>query len=77
MLPLDPAGAIFIFTHFIAARFQIDNAFFTLPVDFTAAIKVARNVGVHFDASGLGLGKTINTGGRERATDCRAQYRNG
>ena len=77
VLPFNPAGAVLIFTHFIAAGFQIDNAFFPLPVDFTAAIKIARNVGIHFDASGFGLGKTINTSGRKRTTDCRAQYRYG
>ncbi len=59
VLPFNPAGAVLIFTHFIAAGFQIDNAFFPLPVDFTAAIKIARNVGIHFDASGFGLEKLL------------------
>jgi hypothetical protein len=28
VFPFNPAGAVFIFTHFIAAGFQIDNPFF-------------------------------------------------
>ena len=35
VLPFNPAGAVLIFTHFIAAGFQIDNAFFPLPYTFS------------------------------------------
>ena len=77
MFPFDPAGAVLVFTHFVAARFQIDNAFFTLPVDFTTAIKVAGNVGIHFYACGFRLGKTMNTSCRKRAAGCHAEQRDG
>jgi hypothetical protein len=65
-VPIHPAGAVFIFTHFIAARFQIDNLFYPASY-FTAAVEIARNVGVDLDASGFGLRKTVDTFGRKRA----------
>ena len=63
VFPLDPAGAVFIFTDFIAAGLQIDDAFLTLPVDFSAAVKVAGNVVINFYTRRFGLGKTIETFG--------------
>lgn len=63
VFPLDPAGAVFIFTDFIAAGLQIDDAFLTLPVDFTAAVKVAGNVVINFYTRRFGTGKTIDTFG--------------
>ncbi len=75
MLPLDPAGAIFIFTHFIATRFQVDNPLFSLPVDFTAAVEIAGGVGIDLDPSGLGLRKTVDSFRCKRGAYRRAEKR--
>lgn len=51
MFPFDSAGAILVLSHFVATGVEVDNPFFTLPVDFASAIEVARDIGVNFDAS--------------------------
>ncbi len=51
--PIQPGWRGSHFTHFIAAGFQIDNAFFPAS-RFYSRNKIARNVGIHFDASGFG-----------------------
>ena len=43
---------------------QIDNAFLTLPVDFTAAVKVAGNVIIDLHARRFSLGKIIDAFGQ-------------
>src|SRR5699024_10217394 len=73
MFPLYAAGAVFIFAHLIAARLQINNAFFALPVNFTSAIKRTGRVSVDFYRRGFRLRKTIDTFGPRRAGKCCAQ----
>ena len=74
VFPLYAAGAVFIFAHLIAARLQINNAFFALPVNFTSAIKRTGRISVDFYRRGFRLRKTIDTFGQRRAGKCCAQY---
>ncbi|MNR52587.1 hypothetical protein D3C85_1724510 [compost metagenome] len=67
VFPFDAVGAIFVFTHFVAARLEVNDPFFALPVNFAAAIEITWRIGVHFDACGLGLRKTVDTVGQHRA----------
>ena len=67
MFPFNAAGAVFVFTHLIAAGLKVNDPFFTLPVNFTAAVEIARHIGVHLHACCLGLGKTVDTIGQSMA----------
>ena len=76
MLPLDAAGAVLIFSHFIAAGGEIDDPFFALPSDFTAAVKITRRVSIHFHTGRFGLGKVVDTvGGQGRHCQQREEKR--
>ncbi|MPN39095.1 hypothetical protein SDC9_186621 [bioreactor metagenome] len=55
VFPFDSAGAILVLSHFVAAGVEIDDPLLALPVDFTSAIEVARDIGVNLDACGLCL----------------------
>ena len=77
MLPLDPTGAVFIFTHFITAGLQIDNPFFPLPVNFTAAVEIAGDIGIDLNPGGFRLGETVDSFGRDLAATGGSQKRRG
>jgi hypothetical protein len=67
VFPLNPAGAVFIFTHFIAAGLKVNDTFLALPVNFTATVEITWHIAVNFYTSGFGLGKTFNTFGQRLA----------
>ncbi|MNI82845.1 hypothetical protein D3C73_1396000 [compost metagenome] len=73
VFPFNTAGAVFVFPHFIAAGFEVNDPFFALPVNFTAAVEIAGRIGINFYTSGFRLGETVDTFGECRARECSGQ----
>ena len=64
MFPFNTAGAVFVFTHLVAAGLKVNDPFFTLPVNFTAAVEIARYVSVDLYTGRFGLRETVDTVGQ-------------
>lgn len=74
MFPLYTTNTIFIFTHLITTQLQINNTFFTLPINFTSTIKHTKHININFYHHNFHLKKTINTFNQHQTKKYYTQY---